>query len=186
MFLNKISTKFASKVCKTHFKRNNIMKSIKTIIFLASIFICTLTSCSGNDETSAKDCESGTIANQDAKGVFKGKSFTYKAAYYKKFVDDSYSFTIHVEDLAGNCSSVSKNSILFRLDSLQPQSITLSLKNNVNFNTTITNEVNAEIATCGKIEVISVTSGGTVSGRIVAEGADGSTINGNFTAELCD
>lgn len=161
------------------------MKSIKTILLLASIFICTLSSCS-SDETSTKDCESGTIKNQDAKGVFKGENFTYKVAYYKKFIDNSYFFTIYIEDLTGNCSSIAKNSIIFTLDNLQPQSITLSLQNNINFNTTVTNEIDAEIATCGKIEIISVTSNGTVSGRLVAEGADGSTINGNFTAELCD
>ncbi|PZD76903.1 hypothetical protein [Mesonia sp. K7] len=77
---------------------------------------------------------------------------------------------------------------MFRLPNLDPQTVNfsdVSGSQTLNFNSVVGTTTEVELATCGKLEILSSTDT-TVSGRVIAEGQQGSSINGNFTLTLCE
>ncbi len=171
------------------FKLYSPIVKLALMLLISTFFI---QSCGSDDDSSSgSECESGTIADQPAQGIFSGESYTYTGGYYRQIgnaPDETYFFKLFANEFTGDiCSSFDDTqSILFGFDSIEPQSLALSLQNTVNFNTISSGSTNAELATCGRIEIVSIAADGTVSGKLIAEGSSGSTINGNFTAVLCD
>lgn len=139
------------------------------------------------------DCTDGDIEDQTAQGNFKGTDFTVQGGTYRSQFG-AFFCRIYVSELTGgDCSfpefGGNEGVIIFNLDSLDPQTITFSDVSgegeSLNFNSIVQGTTEIELATCGRMEILSSTAT-TVSGRLIAEGQDGSTINGNFTLTVCE
>lgn len=185
-------------------------KIIALIPFLFLIFACTDSELiiegenvgdgSGTNDTNNPtiDCDNLNFTDQDAQGVFSGDNYTYTQAYYRLLGEgDNAEYTISIlvnEPTGGTCyfpdygGDANKRIIFSIPPTLEPETYDYQNTNiALNFNTTITNGVNAELATCWKFELVSHDADANkVYGKIVAEGVDGSTINGNVTLDLCE
>ena len=167
----------------------------KTNLLAILMIISTLlSSCSSDDSQENSICDE--IIEQPAKGVFRGFNFTVNGGDFRSQFDE-YFCRIHVFEVTGGSCTFPEfepiqGSIIFSLSNLSPQTINLSdvlgEGESLNFNTieTIDNEsvTVVELATCGKIEITEA-SENMITGRVVATGQKGSTINGNFTLDLC-
>ena len=184
------------------------MKILKGIL-ASFIFITSVVSCSSSDDeaTPSKNC--GDFINQEAKGKVKGFDFTNQGGTYTLMPNREYNCTIRTKEVTGgSCffpefdpfsEELREVKILFGLKELKPQTITFSdtanaggtLENTLNFNAkhydsnTNSNYTDAELAICGTLEITKVNNN-KISGKIIATGQKGSTINGNFTLELCE
>ena len=145
-----------------------------------------------NEEVGKENSSCSTILDQPAQGTFKGVSFSIKGGSHQ-LLFERYYCQIHVFDkTGGDCIfpifGGNEGKILFGLSNLEPQTIVLSdvvgEGETLNFNSIEMGKTVVELAKCGTLEIISSTST-TVSGRLIAEGQKGSTVNGNFTLTLC-
>ena len=170
------------------------------------IFSLVLFSCGSDDSDSdtnggGGDCPK-TPTDQVAQGNFRGTAFTSPGGSYFERTGPTgnvYQCTIFVsEKTGGSCIfpdfKEGNKTILFSIDELEPQTITVSnsLENNnstLNFNSISTGtdiETIAELS-CGVIDIKTVdTDKGEISGSVIATGVDGSKIDGNFTLTFCD
>ena len=138
-------------------------------------------------------CEVADIVDQVAQGNFKGVDFTTQGGTYRSQFGEFFC-RIYVSALTGgDCAfpqfGGNEGVIIFSLSNLEAQTITLSdvagEGESLNFNSTEQGVTEVELASCGKIEILS-NDANTVSGRLIAQGQDGSSINGNFTLNLCE
>ena len=139
------------------------------------------------------DCTDGDIEDQTAQGNFKGTNFTVQGGTYRSQFG-AFFCRIYVSELTGgDCSfpefGGNEGVIIFNLDNLDPQTIEFSdvagEGESLNFNSIVQGTTEVELAKCGRMEILSSTAT-TVSGRLIAEGQDGSTINGNITLTVCE
>ena len=187
-----------------------------TKILVSFIIITSLFSCGSDDHEIilSKDIDTnisnncGDFINQEAKGIVKGFDFINEGGTYTLRNNEYYCKIYTKKAIGGSCffpehesfsESLIEVKILFGLKELKPQTITFSdtveiggtLDNTLNFNaihyeaSTNSNYTDVELATCGTLEIIEVANN-TISGKIVAKGQKGSTINGNFTLEYCE
>ena len=170
--------------------------------------VIALCSCGGNDDMdSGNNCSD--LINQEAQGSVKGFDFTNQGGTYTELSNGEYRCAIRTKQATGgSClfpefepfsEELREVKILFGLKELKPQTITFSdiadaggtLENTLNFNaihydsSTNSTYTDIELATCGSLEIVEVADS-KIKGRIIAEGQKGSTINGNFTIELCE
>ena len=190
------------------------MKKVKKIL-VCFIIITSLSSCGSDDHeitlskkidtNSSNNC--GDFLNQEAKGIVKGFDFINEGGTYTLRNNEYYCKIYTKKRIGGSCffpehesfsESLIEVKILFSLKELKPQTITFSdtaeigetLDNTLNFNaihydaSTNNSYTDVELATCGTLEIIEIANN-TISGKIIAKGQKGSTINGNFTLELC-
>lgn len=177
------------------------MRKLGILIFM-SLFIF---ACSSNDED-VQEAKCGGFKDQVAQGTVLGYDFTVQGGTYSE-LRDSYTCRIWVQKpTGGSCffptfdpinEELRQVTILFGLDELKKQTITFSdtaevgvTLNTLNFNANKlidnTNVTDAELATCGTVEITEVDlDTNVIKGRIVAYGQNGSTINGNFTLDYC-
>ncbi|NQX84760.1 MAG: hypothetical protein HRT67_02360 [Flavobacteriaceae bacterium] len=184
------------------------MKTVK-ILLASMILITSLASCSSNDDNDNTSNECEEFIDQDAKGTVKGFDYTNQGGTYILLSSGKYQCAIRTKQATGgSCAfpefdpfsnTLLEVKIVFNLDELVTQTITFSdvadedgnLTNTLNFNaihydtTENSTYTDLELATCGTLEITEVSST-EISGKIVAEGQQGSTINGNFTLELCE
>jgi len=164
--------------------------NIISILIISSLF---LTSCS-SDDTDNNNSDCGNILDQPAQGTFKGSPFIVENGTHRLQFGE-YFCRIYVSDkIGGDCLfpdfGGNEGVILFSLPNLEPQTLTLSdvsgEVNTLNFNSQAIDPPGTliELAKCGQIEITSSTLT-TVTGRLIAESREGSTINGNFTLDLC-
>ena len=168
------------------------MKTYKKILSLLVLSFF-MTSCSSDDsDNNSSGC--GNILDQPAQGTFKGLPFVFEKGTHRLQFGE-YFCRIYVFDIIGGDCLLpdfggNEGVILFGLPNLEPQTLTLSDEsgevNTLNFNSQSIDPPRTliELAKCGQIEIISSTST-TVTGRLIAESREGSTINGNFTLDLC-
>ena len=165
-----------------------------------------LFSCGSDDSDSdtnggGDDCPK-TPTDQVAQGNFKGTAFTSPGGSYFKSAggtNTGYTGVIFIaEKTGGSCVfpefEDGDGRILFSIESLEAQTITLSASggdntSTLNFNSTINDPdpiTDAELS-CGIIEIKTVdTDKGEISGSVIATGVNGSKIDGNFTLTFCD
>lgn len=186
-------------------KLSYIEKYIMKKLLLLSLSFFFIFSCSEysddeniiNNTNTTVNCDNLTFTEQDAQGVFSGENYTYTQAHYTPLgegEDMRYIVSILInEPTGGTCffpdyEGNANKRIIFSIPTLEQQTYDF-LNTNIalNFNTTIPNDINAELAMCWKFELISLdTETNKVYGKIVAKGVDGSTIDGNLTLDLCE
>ncbi|WGH74495.1 hypothetical protein P8625_10335 [Tenacibaculum tangerinum] len=182
------------------------MKTVKRII-ASFILVTSVLSCSSDEDTTSANC--GDVVNQQAQGNVQGFEYINKGGTYTELSNGEYNCAIFIQEpIGGSCffpdfepinEELIEVKILFGLKELKPQTITFSdtaeiggtLENTLNFNAIIndkdtnTNYTDAELATCGTLEIIEIKDN-TITGKIIAEGQKGSSINGNFTLDFCE
>lgn len=166
----------------------NVMKALIFSLALTSMVSCK----KKDDETETNSSCSSSFVDQDATGKFMGDEFTVIDGFAKEnpFDEEEIRVTLYNVTAPGDkCDGFNfdrpDSSIIFTL----PREIgtyKLGTSQTVSFNKSITNDTQVDVATCGKIELIEVTST-IVSGKIVADAEnDKSKINGNFSVTYCN
>lgn len=159
-------------------------------LHLLFVVMVLLYACS-NDDSSADgsgDCAQ-TYTDQVAAGQFSGQPFTIVDGKHR-FVGTSENsfFSLYIDAIVGDLCGFPENtqSILFGFETeLKVGNYPLSILNTVSFNTHTGNgAADIVLATCGEIEVISITET-EITGRLKAEADTSNFINGNFTAKRC-
>jgi len=164
-----------------------------SILFFSTLILTSLfvTSCGDDDDDNS--C-AASFVNQTATGQFMGSDFTIVEGTAKQdpFEDDNYWIVLYGETVTGDaCDNFNFDkpdlSIIFSV----PQMVgtyNLSLTPNgytVTFNdATIPNEVDADVAICGAVEITDI-SGGMLTGKIDADADADSFLNGNFSVQVC-
>lgn len=172
-------------------------------LIVSLVAVIGLLSCSSDDDKGSEgnngECPK-SIANQVARGNFKGTNFEVTGGIY---IDQSFDGTarffcsIHVKEVTGgNCSfptfEGSNDTVLFTLTSLEAQTFDVNdeistdgvIRPTLNFNRTKGIETEAELS-CGRIIINGLNDNDQLTGSVVATGVEGSTINGNFVLDLC-
>lgn len=176
------------------------MKKQSILLFSALIMgLLVATSCSSDDSSDGDGDNNGdinsvctTIFDQPAQGTIYGKEFTNQGGTYRETFDQYFCRLYVSKVTGGDCAfpefGGNESVLLFSLPNLNPQTLMLSdivgEGEILNLNSQSLGVTNVDPAVCGKIEILSRTST-TVTGRLIANWEDGSTINGNFTLTLC-
>lgn len=161
----------------------------------ALLSMLSFSACGGDDDGDDPEPDNCApeFATAVATGSFMGAAFTIvEGTAVEDFADENnYRFTLYGETVTGDpCDNFNfdkpKLSIIFSVPKdVGVHNLGLGAGNSVTFNdATVTNEVNADVATCGAVEIISV-SATEISGRIDAFFSAASDLNGTFTVTLC-
>jgi len=156
----------------------------------------TFTACSDDnddpDPEEENNCEP-EFATAVATGSFMGSAFTIVegTADEDPFEADKYRYNLYGEAVTGDpCDGFNfdkpKLSIIFSVPKeVGVYNLGVAAGNSVTFNdATVVNEVTADVAVCGAVEIISV-SATEISGRVDAFANSNSDLNGVFTVQLC-
>jgi len=165
---------------------NWIILSCVALLFTISFSAC------GDDDPEEDNClpDFGTSV---ANGSFMGSTFTLAEGTAKEdFADENkYRITFYGESIMGDaCDNFNFERPVFSIIFSVPKEVgvyTLGFDagNTVTFNdASVVNEVNADVAICGAVEIVSVTAD-LVTGRIDAFANDDSDLNGTFSVRLC-
>ena len=158
-------------------------------LFLLTFCSILLFSCSSDDGDGGdnSDCKVA-FSDQDASGKFANVNFTIGSGSLK-IISGKPFFSLFLETIPGDVCGFPDidQSVLFGsgIPELKVGLYTLNNLTTVSFNTKTTDGADIQLATCGKIEILEITDT-TVTGRIVAEADSMNTINGNFSAQLCE
>ncbi|MFT4667351.1 MAG: hypothetical protein ACI8YQ_000294 [Polaribacter sp.] len=161
-------------------------------LLFALSFTLALTSCSSDDtDDEPEDNCTAEFLSQNAQGSFMGDSYNVvQGTAEEDFADATqFRFNLYGEAVSGDaCDGFNfdkpDSTIIFSVPMVVGV-YELGTSYSLTFNdASVVNEVNAVIALCGAIEITEVTAT-TVAGKIDAIGDDTSTLNGNFTAVLC-
>lgn len=158
---------------------------------LMLLLIVSATACQPEDPDEPLTCQPSGFVNQAATGEFMDTTYTVLTGKAKEDPFDStmYRFSLYGETPTGDmCDNFNfdlpRKSIIFTL----PKSVgtyALSSSRGLTFNYALPNQTDATVATCGNIEIISITAT-TITGKLEADARDNeSFLNGNFTVQLC-
>lgn len=156
---------------------------------------------SGIIEESSTTCET-TPTDQIAQGIFKEDSFTASGGAYREqnFGDKvNYFCTIYVKSPIDLEACIfpefegTDDTIIFSLSSLEAQTIELSNDLTQGFDTVTLNfnridlegETKTELG-CGTLIIDGINEDNQLTGSVIANGDNGSTIDGNFVLDFCD
>ncbi len=173
------------------------LKQLKWSLLLCAALFSTLsfTACGGDDgdDPEPEDTCVPEFASAVATGSFMGTAYTIvEGTAEEDFADaNNYRFNLYGEAVMGDpCDGFNfdkpKLSIIFSIPKeVGVYNLGVAAGNTVTFNdATVVNEVNADIATCGGVEILSVTAT-EITGRIDAFANSTSDLNGTFTVALC-
>ena len=172
----------------------NLRQASWALILLA-IFGTTFlfSSCNSDDDEEDMDDECvASFINQVATGTFFGDPFTFVEGTAKEDFADSTQFRIvlYREAVTGDaCDNFNFSKPTISIIFSVPKMVgiyELGLLYSLTFNDASTvNQVDAEIAACGAIEITEV-SATEVAGQLDATASDASMLNGTFRVQLCD
>lgn len=163
------------------------------MVFTTLAFLACSKSSSNEVVNPEPDTSCSTIKTQSAQGKFRGRDFTYIVGYYQK-IGTRYQCRLFTK-VSTDSSCIfgtftgDDDKILWSIPTLGAQTIVLNqTTSTLNFNRILASNSNTEIelADCGKIEILSyddVTK--KITGRLIAKGQQGSTVDGNFVLDLC-
>lgn len=174
------------------------MKITRYILF-AFIVTLALVACKSDDGGGGGgETENCTVADsQTAQGNFRGADFVSPGGTYIEAPGNGNGFNCAIyvksptnEDCVFPLFAGTQDIILFSIDALEPQTLTISEFGGatiLNFNRIVDNTTEVELGTCGVLEITSYDEvAGELSGTIVAIGQGNSTINGSFVLSLCE
>jgi hypothetical protein len=150
-----------------------------------------------SNSSSISSCSSASFESTSASGKFRDEAFTVVdgKAEEDPFDSKKYRIELYGEQNSSKCefsSNIPSKMIIFSVPKkIGTTNLSFSIRNPQN-NYTVTfnyapepNNVEAEIAACGKIEILTITSE-KITGRIVADVQTGNNnINGTFEAYFC-
>lgn len=150
-----------------------------------------MTACQPEDPDEPLTCQPSGFVNQAATGKFMDTTYTVLTGKAKEDPFDStmYRFSLYGETPSGDmCDNFNFNlpqkSIIFILPKATG-TYALSSSRGLTFNYALPNQTDATVATCGNIEITSITAT-TITGKLEADARDNeSFLNGNFTVQLC-
>jgi hypothetical protein len=183
------------------------MKKVKltalVVAFLSVLFITQ--SCkkdededsSNSNSNPSSTCTAASFESTSASGQFRGEIFTVVDGMVEEdpFDSEKYRVELYSEQNTSKCESSSSMPVKMLIFSVPKKTgttnLSFSIRNPQN-NYTVTfnyapepNNVEADIAACGKIEILTITSD-KITGRIVADDQTGDNkINGTFEASFC-
>lgn len=168
------------------FKLKQLVWCVLSCALMFSIF-----SCSSDDDNPQNTC-TPEFASGTATGMFMGSIFTFvEGTASENFADSTeFRFTLYGEEVMGDaCDGFNFDkpdlSIIFSV----PKEVgvyNLGSEYTVTFNdASVVNQVNADAAICGAVEIISV-SNTEIMGRLDADANEASMLNGVFTVERCN
>ena len=172
------------------------MNQLKLIVILSGILLLVASCNKSNDDDGGGTSNCTAVATQAAQGNFKGTAFTSPGGTYieNPGTATGYRCTIYVKS-PNNTDCVfptfdgTQDTILFSINSLENQTITLSDtsgSNTLSFNRIDGTTTDIELAECGEIKITSFNATSEIlQGTIIAKGQDGSEINGSFQLSLC-
>lgn len=170
------------------------LKQLSWSMLCAMVLFSTLSlvSCNSDDDAEPEDECSPEFSASVATGSFMGDTFTFVQGTADENFADSTEFriTLYGETVTGDaCDGFNFDkpplSIIFSVP-MEVGLYELGLNYTVTFNdASVVNEVNAEIAICGAVEILTV-SDTEVTGRIDADASEDSKLNGTFTLERCE
>lgn len=143
----------------------------------------------------AANCEVADA--QTAQGNFRGADFVSQGGTYIEAPGNGNGFScaIYVKnptntDCVFPLFAGTQDIILFSIDALEPQTLTLSEFGGatfLNFNRVVDNTSEIELATCGVLEITSYDeAAGELRGTVIAIGQENSVVNGSFVLSLCE
>jgi hypothetical protein len=164
--------------------------SLRALAAVAVVFL-SFTACRPDDVDNPVTCQPSGYVNQAATGKFMDTTYTVITGKAREDSFDStkYRFSLYGETPTGDmCDNFNfdlpRKSIIFILPKATG-AYPLSSTRGVTFNYALPNQTTATVATCGNIEITSITAT-TITGKIEADAKDAmSLLNGNFTVELC-
>jgi len=163
---------------------------ILTILFSGLL----VTSCSDDGDDDGNGCPDVSFINQNLTGKFMGSDYTVVEGEVAEdpFDDTQLRFKLYGEAVTGIlCDNFNldkpKESIIFSLpNAVGSYDLGVAEQLSLTFNdATIVNEVTADVALCGTIEITAINSA-SVSGKMDVEFDTNSFLNGNFTATNCN
>ncbi len=170
----------------------NLRQTNWALLCFAALFsILSIVAC-GDDDPEEDNC-TADFATTTASGSFMGSTFTVIDGFAEEdFADENnYRITLYGNPVMGDaCDGFNFDrpalSIIFSVPKeVGVYDLGIAAGNTVTFNdASVVNEVNADIATCGAVEIVSV-AGDQVTGNIDAFANADSDLNGTFAVELC-
>ncbi len=162
------------------------------ILLMALCAALTIISCSSDDDGEPENQCEPNFSTSVASGKFMGDPFTFvEGTASENFADETeFRVFLYGENVVGDaCDGFNfekpDSSIIFTVP-MEVGVYPLTLTDNVTFNdASIVNEVNADLAICGAIEILSITDT-EITGRLDASANADSELNGTFTLVRCD
>lgn len=169
----------------------NLRQKNWAFLCLAALFsVLSFVAC-GDDEE--EDNCAPNFSTTAATGSFMGSTFTVVDGMAEEdFADENnYRITLYGEMVTGDvCDNFNFDrpaaSIIFSIPKeVGVYELGLGIGNTVTFNdASVINEVNAEVATCGAVEIASF-GDGQLSGNIDISASTESNLNGTFSVRIC-